>query len=70
MTDLSFNKKFEREKKSSFKSISKSIDVDTYYLLFVIMVTECDVLSPSAKSQKRGGTANVNYLKVKNGVAY
>ena len=34
------------------------------------MVTECDVLSPSAKSQKRGGTASVNYLKVKNGVAY
>ena len=34
--------------KNLYKSISKSIYADTY-LLFVIMVTECDVLSPSAK---------------------
>ena len=49
LPDLCFNKKFEQEKKSLYKSISKSIYVDTYYLLFVIIVPECDVLSPSTK---------------------
>ena len=48
-TDLSFNKKFEQEKNSLYKSISKSVYVDTYYLLLVIMITKCDVLPPSAK---------------------
>ena len=41
-----FNKKGE---KSLYKSISKLIYIDTYYLLFIIIVTECDVLSPSTK---------------------
>ena len=49
LSDLCFNKKIEQKKKSLYKSISKSIYVDTYYLLFVIIVTECDVLSPSTK---------------------
>ena len=49
LTDLSFNKKFEQEKNSLYKSISKSVYVDTYYLLLVIMITKCDVLPPSAK---------------------
>ena len=61
MTDFYFNNKFEQEKKSLYKiSISKSIYVDTYYVLFVIIVIEYDVLS----SQKGGGIASVNYLKV------
>ena len=61
LTDLCFKKKFEQEKKSLYKiSISKSIYVDTYYILFVIIVIEYDVLS----SQKGGGIASVNYLKV------
>ena len=49
LSNLHFNKKFVQEKKSLYKSISKSIYVDTYYLLFVMIVTECDVLSPSTK---------------------
>ena len=49
MSNLYFNKKFEQVKKSLCKSIPKSIYVDTYYLLFVIKVTECGVLSPSTK---------------------
>ena len=67
MTDLYFNNKFEQEKKSLYKiSISKSIYVDTYYVLFVIIVTECDVLSNEIfflTSQKGCGIASVNYLK-------
>ena len=43
LTDLCFNEKFELEKKRLSKSISKSVYVDTYYVLFVIIVTECDV---------------------------
>ena len=39
----------EQEKKGLYKSISKSIYGDTYYLLFVIIVTECDVSSSSSK---------------------
>ena len=61
MTDFYFNREFEQEKKSLYKiSISKSIYVDTYYVLFVVIVIEYDVLS----SQKGGGIASVNYLKV------
>ena len=58
---------------SLYKSISKSIYVDTYYVLFVIIVTECDVLSNKIlflTSQKGGGIASVNNLKVKNDVTY
>ena len=49
LPDLCFNKTYEQEKKSLYKSISKLIYVDTYYLLLAIVVTECDVLSPSTK---------------------
>ena len=49
LSDLRFNKKFEQKKKSLYNSISKSIYVDTYYLLFLIIISECDVLSPSTK---------------------
>ena len=46
LTGLCFNKKFEQEKKSLCKiSISKSIYVDTYYILFVIIATEYDLSS-------------------------
>ena len=68
MTDLCFNKKIEQEKKGLYKSISKSIYVDTYYALYGIIVTECDVLSNEIfflTSQKGGGIASVNYLKVR-----
>ena len=69
LTDLCFNKKIEQEKKSLYKiSITKSIYVDTYYVLFAIIVTECDVSSNEIfflKSQKGGGIVSVNYLKVK-----
>ena len=41
--DLCFNKKFEQEKKVI------PINVDTYYSLFIKIVTECDTLSPSTK---------------------
>ena len=72
--DLCFNKKIEQEKKNLRKiSISKSIYVDTYYVLFVIIVTECNVSSNEIfflTSQKSGGIASVNYLKVKNDVTY
>ena len=71
-TDLCFNKKFEQEKKRLYKiSISKSIDGDTYYVVFVIIVPECDVLSNIIfflTSQKGRSIASVNYLKVKNDV--
>ena len=40
LTDLSANKKIEQEKKKLYKSIFKSIYVDTYYVLFVIIVIE------------------------------
>ena len=73
MTDLCFSKKVEQEKKSLYKSISKSIYVDIYYVLFVIIVTECDVLSNNIfflTSEKGGEIASVNYLKVKNDVTY
>ena len=71
MTDLCFSKKFEEEKKSFYNSISKSIYFGTYYVLFVIKVTEFDVLSNEIfflTSQK--GIANINNLKVKNDVTY
>ena len=74
LTDLSFNKKFEQEKKRLYKiSISKSVYVDTYYVLFVIIVTECDVSSNEIfflTSQKGSGIASVNYLKMKNDVIH
>ena len=42
--------------------------------MFVVIVTECDILSLSTTffltSQKGGGIASVNYLKVKNDVTY
>ena len=41
--DLCFNKKTGQEKKRLCEiSISKSIYVDTYYVLFVIILPECD----------------------------
>ena len=46
-TDLCFLTK--QEKKVLYKSISKSIYGDTYYLLFAIIITECDVSSSSSK---------------------
>ena len=74
MTGLCFNKIFEPEKKSLYKiSISKSIYIDTYYVLFVIIVTEYDVSSNEIfflTSQKGGSIASVDYLKVKNDVTY
>ena len=74
MTDLYFNNKFEQEKKSLYKiSISKSIYVDTYYVLFAIIVTEHDVSSNKIfflTSQTGGGISRKNYLKVKNNVTY
>ena len=74
LTGLCFNKKFEQEKKSLCKiSISKSIYVDTYYILFVVIVTEYDVSSNKIfflTSQRYGGIASSNYLKVKNDVTY
>ena len=74
MTDFYFNNKFEQEKKSLYKiSISKSIYVDTYYVLFAIIVNEHDVSSNEIfflTSQKGGGIASANYLKVKNDVTY
>ena len=54
-------------------SISKSIYVDTYYVSFVIIVTECDILSNKIfflASQKADGIASANHLKVKNDVTY
>ena len=76
MTDLCFDKKFEQEKKCLYNvykiSISKSSDVDDYYVLIVIIVTECDVSSNEIfflTSQKGGGIVSVNYLKVKNDVS-
>ena len=50
-----------------------SIYVDTYYALYAIIVTECDVLSNEIfflTSQKGGGIASVNYLKVRIIVTY
>ena len=41
LIDLCFLKKFEQVNKSLYKSISKSIHVNTYYVLFVIILTEC-----------------------------
>ena len=74
MNGLCFNKTFEQEKKSLYKiSISKSIYIDTYYVLFVIIVTEYDVSSNKIfflTSQKGGGIASVDYLKVKNDLTY
>ena len=70
---IRFNKKFEQEKKSLYEiSISKSVYVDTYYVLFVIIVTEY-VSSNEIfflTSQKGGGIAGANYLKVKNDVTH
>ena len=64
MTGLCFDKTFEQEKKSLYKiSISKSIYVDTYYVLFAIIVTEYDASSNEIfflTSQKGGGIASVN----------
>ena len=45
LSDLCFNKKIEQEQKSLYKSISKSIYVDTYYLLFVIIYYLLNVMS-------------------------
>ena len=54
-------------------TISKSIYVDTYYVLFAIKVTEYDASSNEIfflTSQKGGGIASANYLKVKNDVTF
>ena len=54
-------------------TFSKSIYVDTYYVLFVIIVTECNILSIKIfflPSQKGDGIASANHLKVKNDVTY
>ena len=54
-------------------TFSKSIYVDTYYVLFVIIVTDYDVSSNEIfflTSQKGGGIANANYLIVRNYVTY
>ena len=56
-----------------YKSISKSIYVDTYYASYAIIVTECDALSNEIfflTLQKGGGIASVNYLKVRIIVTY
>ena len=75
LTDLCFNKKFEQEKKSLYKSISKSIYIDTYvdiicnnrnWMCCLFTFNEIFLLI----SQKGGGTASVNYLKGKNDVTY
>ena len=62
--DLCFGKKYEQEKKKLYKiSISKSIYVDTFYVLFVIIVTEYNVLSNEIfclTSQKGGGIASAD----------
>ena len=53
--------------------MSKSTYVDTYYVLFVIIVNEYDVSSNEIfflMSQKVGGIASANYLKVKHDVTY
>ena len=72
MANLCFNKKIEQEKKSLYKiSISKSIYVDNYCVLIVIIVTGCDVSSNEIFfliSQKGGGIASANYPKVKDDV--
>ena len=47
--------------KSLYNSISKLIYIDSYYVLFVIILTECDVFFLT--SQKGCGIASVNYLK-------
>ena len=68
-----FNKTFEQEKSLCKVTISKSIYVDTYYVLFAIKVTEYDASSNEIfflTSQKGGGTASANYLKVKNDVTF
>ena len=73
LTDLCFDKNRRKEKKSLYKSISKSVHVDTSFALLVIIVTECDVLPNEIfflTSQKGGGIASVNYLNVKNDVTY
>ena len=45
LIDPCFNQKLDQEKKGSYKSISKSIYVNIYYVLFVIILTACDVWS-------------------------
>ena len=64
LIDLCFGKKYEQEKKNLYKiSISKSIYVDTFYVLFVIIVTEYNVLSNEIfclTSQKGGGIASAD----------
>ena len=63
-----------QEKKSLYKiSTSKQIYVDTYCVLFVMTVTEFDVSSNVIfflTSQKGGGIASVDYLKMKNDATY
>ena len=71
--DLCFNKTFEQEKSLCKITISKSIYVDTYYVLFAVIVTEYDASSNETfflTSQKGGGIASVNYLKVKSDVTF
>ena len=74
-TDLRFNKKFEQDKKSLNKTISKSIYVDTSFFIICnnsnwmwCLVTYNKIFF--LKSQKSGGIASVIYWEVKNEVTY
>ena len=74
-TDLRFNKKFEQEKKSLNKTISKSIYVDTSFFIICnnsnwmwCLVTYNKIFF--LNSQKSGGIASVIYWEVKNEVTY
>ena len=49
LTDLYFNKKFEQEKKSLYKSISKSIRIDTSQLVFTCSKSTIETLEKSVK---------------------
>ena len=49
LTDLYFNKKFEQENKSFYKSISKSIHIDTSQLKFTCSKSTIETLVKSVK---------------------
>ena len=49
LTDLYFNKTFEQEKKSLYKSISKSIHIDTSQLKFTCSKSTIETLEKSVK---------------------
>ena len=76
LSDLCFNKKIDQEKKSLYKSISKSIFLILIIYYFVIIVSKwmwCLVTFNKIfflTSQKGNGIANINYLKMKNDSTY